>query len=190
MQKEQEWNNQAVSLHLNVGIPDFSLGTLKENMMNTLVVYDSQFGNTEQVARVIAGTLRAFGQAQAVRVDPAHPIELQGVDLLVVGGPTQSWGVTSGIRTFLEKIPPTQLHQMSVACFDTRLRQPRWLSGSAAGVMAKNLQKMGVAPRVLAESFLVSGKEGPLIDGELDRAAAWANALPAQLQRDEILHPA
>jgi hypothetical protein len=56
--------------------------------------------------------------------------------------------------------------------------------------MAKNLQKMGVAPRVLAESFLVSGKEGPLIDGELDRAAAWANALPAQLQRDEVLHPA
>ena len=58
--------------------------------MNALVVYESQFGNTEKVAMAVAGALRAFGQAQAVRVDPAHPIELQGVDMLVVGGPTQS----------------------------------------------------------------------------------------------------
>lgn len=158
--------------------------------MNTLVVYESQFGNTEQVALAIAGALRAFGQAQAVRVDPARPIELQGVDMLVVGGPTQSWGVTSGIQSFLATIPPKQLRSLSVACFDTRLRQPRLLTGSAAGVMAKILQKMGVSPLVPAESFLVSGKEGPLISGELDRAAAWANALPAQLQRVDVLQPA
>lgn len=144
--------------------------------MNALVVYDSQFGNTEKVAQVVAGALRAYGQAQAVRVDPTHPIELQGVDLLVVGGPTQSWGVTAGIRAFLERIPPTQLRSMSVACFDTRMRQHRWLTGSAAGVMAKTLQKMGVSPLVPAESFLVSGQQGPLIGGELDRAAAWAQA--------------
>ena len=145
--------------------------------MNALVVYESQFGNTEKVALAIAGALRAFGQAQAVRVDPAHPIELQGVDMLVVGGPTQSWGATSGIRAFLATIPPKQLRSLAVACFDTRYRQPRWLTGSAAGVMAKNLQKMGVSPLVPAESFLVSGKEGPLISGELDRAAAWARTL-------------
>lgn len=158
--------------------------------MNALVVYESQFGNTEQVALAITDSLRAFGQAQAVRFDPTHPIDLQGVDLLVVGGPTQSYGVTSGIRSFLEKIPLTQLHQLSVACFDTRLRQSRWLTGSAAGAMAKILQKLGVAPRVPAESFLVSGKEGPLLDGELDRAAAWAKVLSAQLQPSEVLQPA
>lgn len=157
--------------------------------MNALVVYESQFGNTEKIALAIADALRAFGQARAVRVDPTHPIDLQGVDMLVVGGPTQSWGVTSGIRSFLEKLPLTQLRQLSIACFDTRLRQPRWLSGSAAGVMAKNLQKMGVAPRVPAESFLVSGKEGPLLEGELDRAAVWASALPARLERGEVLQP-
>ena len=97
--------------------------------------------------------------------------------MLVVGGPTQSWGVTSGIRAFLATIPPKQLRSLAVACFDTRYRQPRWLTGSAAGVMAKNLQKMGVSALVPAESFLVSGKEGPLISGELDRAAAWAQTL-------------
>lgn len=155
--------------------------------MNALVVYESQFGNTEKVAQAIAGALRVFGQARAVRVDPTHSIDLQGVDLLVVGGPTQSWGVTSGIRAFLEKIPPTELRRMSVACFDTRLRQPRLLTGSAAGVMAKILQKMGVVSRVPAESFLVSGKEGPLLDGELERAVGWAKTLPVQLQREKMV---
>ena len=52
--------------------------------MNTLVVYDSQFGNTERIAQAIAGTLRSFGQAQAVRVDPTHPGEFQGVDMLIL----------------------------------------------------------------------------------------------------------
>ncbi len=41
--------------------------------MNTLVIYDSQYGNTERIARAIADTLCAFGQAQVARVDPAHP---------------------------------------------------------------------------------------------------------------------
>lgn len=158
--------------------------------MNALVVYESQFGNTEKIALAIAGALRAFGQSRAVRFDPTHPIGLQDVDLLIVGGPTQSYGVTSGIRSFLEKVPLTQLRQLSVACFDTRLRQSRWLTGSATGAMAKILHKMGVALCVPAESFLVSGKEGPLLDGELDRAIAWASALPAQLQRAELLQAA
>lgn len=158
--------------------------------MNALVVYESQFGNTEKVALAIAGAMRAFGQAQAVRVDPGHPIEWQGVDMLLVGGPTQARGATPGIRAFLEKIPPEQLRRLSVACFDTRLRGPLWINGSAAGVLAKNLQRMGVSPLAPAESFLVNGKAGPLVSGELDRAAAWANALAAQLQHHEMLLPA
>ena len=145
--------------------------------MNALVVYESQFGNTEKVAIAVAGALRAFGQAQAVPVDPGHTVDLQGVDTLVVGGPTQNRGATSGIRSFLAAIPPTQLRSLRVACFDTRLRQPVWLVGSAAGVMAKSLQKMGVSPVVPAESFIVSGQKGPLVSGELERAAAWAQTL-------------
>lgn len=38
--------------------------------MNTFIVYDSQFGNTERIAQAIADTLRAFGQAQAVLIQP------------------------------------------------------------------------------------------------------------------------
>ncbi len=145
--------------------------------MNTLVVYESQFGNTEKVAVAIAGALRAFGQAHAVRVDSAHPGGLQGVDMLVVGGPTQNRGATSGIQSFVAAIARERPRNLRVACFDTRLPQPGWLVGSAAGAIAKNLQKMGVSPLVPPESFIVSGQKGPLRNGELERAAGWAQAL-------------
>ncbi len=145
--------------------------------MNALVVYESQFGNTEKVAVAVAGALRALGQAQAVHVARANPTGLQDVDLLVVGGPTQNRGATSGIQSFIAAIPPKQLHGMRVAVFDTRYRQPTWLVGSAAGAMAKALQRMSVSPVVPTESFIVTGQKGPLVSGELERAAAWAEAL-------------
>ena len=64
-----------------------------------------------------------------------------------------------------------------VACFDTRFHQPRWLTGSAARVMAKQLSKMGFLLLGPSESFFVKGSEGPLEDGELERAEIWALAL-------------
>jgi hypothetical protein len=70
--------------------------------MNALVVYDSQYGNTKRIAQTIADTLREFGQVQVVLVNPAHPVELRGMDLLVVGCPTQGWRPTSAIQSFLE----------------------------------------------------------------------------------------
>lgn len=145
--------------------------------MQALVVYDSQFGNTEKIALAIASALREFGQVQAVHADPAHPAELAGVDLLVVGGPTQNMKATAGIRAFVDKLSPAQLSALSVACFDTRYRQPQMFTGSAADALAKSLSKIGVSPLVPAESFFVSRKAGPLVEGELDRAAAWARSL-------------
>ncbi len=146
--------------------------------MNTLVVYDSQYGNTERIAQTIAGTLRAFGQAQAVRVDPAHPVSFQGVDLLIVGSPTQGFRPTPAIQSLLGNVSSQRFRGLAVACFDTRFRGPLWKS-SAAPRMAKQLRSMGVEPIVPPESFFVKAmkKEGPLLAGEVERAATWARML-------------
>ncbi len=159
--------------------------------VNALVVYDSQFGNTEKVALAVAGALRAFGRAQAVRVEPGKPVDLQGVDLLVLGGPTQSWGMTTGLRSFLEKATPQQLRGPAVACFDTRFQRARWLTGSAAGALAKQLQKAGISLLLPPVSFFVTGQQGPLTGGELERAASWGQSLAravatAQTQRGGV----
>src|SRR5215207_4560921 len=95
-----------------------------EEMMNALIVYDSQYGNTEHIAQAIADTLRAFGEVRAIRLDPGQPVELQGVDMLIVGCPTQGWRPTPVIQAFLEEVSPEQLRSLTVACFDTHFRLP------------------------------------------------------------------
>ena len=136
------------------------------------VIYDSKFGNTERIARTIA---EAFGpDARIGVVGDAAQIET-GVSLLVVGGPTQAHGTSPAMTEFLARLP--SLNGVAVAAFDTRLTWPRLLSGAASDRIAKALTKRGghlVAP---PESFLVSGGEGPLVEGELDRALAWAKGL-------------
>jgi flavodoxin len=156
--------------------------------MNTFIVYDSQFGNTERIAQAIADTLRASGQAQVVRVDPAHPVEFQGVDLLILGCPTQGFRPTPAMQSFLGTVPFQSLSGLAVACFDTRFRGRLW-KNSAAPRMDRQLRAMGVEPLVPPESFFVKAmkKEGPLLAGEVERAASWARML---FNKVEALHPA
>lgn len=176
--------------------------------MKTVVVYDSLFGNTERVAQAIADALRAFGQVEAIRVEPAqadelkrqellrqnhatdvrlepaHQVSLEGVDLLIVGGPTQAFRATPTMQSFLENVSRASLSGMAVACFDTRVRGP---FGSAAKTMAKKLQKMGVSLLLPPESFFVEGTKGPMRSGEVERAASWAKTL---FNKVEAAHPA
>lgn len=150
--------------------------------MNALIVYDSQFGNTERIAQCITSTLREFGQARSARVGQIHPSELQAMDMLILGCPTQGMRQTPAMQSFIAHIPRELLKGLSVACFDTRFRGGFWML-SAAPSMAKQLLMMGVELVVPPESFFVKAmkKEGPLLDGEMERAAGWAQKLSAKI---------
>ncbi len=148
--------------------------------MNALVIYDSQYGNTERIAESIAEALRAFGRARTARASVAPLVELQEVDTLFLGCPTQGWRPTQAMRNFLENTPVEQLRGRSIACFDTRFHRPRWLTGSAAAVMVKKLRQAGAPPFAPPESFFVVATEGPLEPGELERASEWARARAEQ----------
>ncbi len=146
--------------------------------MNALIVYDSQFGNTERIAQCINSALSEFGHARAVRVDHVYFEELQGMDMLILGCPTQGMRQTPAMQSFIAHIPRELLNGLCVACFDTRYRGGFWML-SAAPAMAKQLRMMGVELVVPPESFFVKSmkKEGPLLDGEMERAASWATKL-------------
>jgi flavodoxin I len=65
-----------------------------------------------------------------------------------------------------------------VAGFDTRMTN--WfirLFGTAAPKIGKALEGKGGTPAGAPEGFYVTGGEGPLRDGELERAAMWARGL-------------
>jgi len=62
------------------------------------------------------------------------------------------------------------------AAFDTRGDARVALTGSAARGIARRLRRQGLDV-VDSQSFLVADSEGPLEDGELDRARAWGEQL-------------
>lgn len=141
--------------------------------MKTVVIYDSQFGNTRQIAEVIALRLEEEGAVHLMNVDAAM-LDLHEIDLLVVGGPTQMHGVSPAMRAWLDQVPPGALREIPVAAFGTRVPGLELLTGSAAHGIAKQLTKKGGHLLLPPEEFIVTGKEGPLAEGELERAAAWA----------------
>jgi hypothetical protein len=71
---------------------------------------------------------------------------------------------------------------IKAAAFDTRLRWPKWLSGSAGSGIVKALERAGAGVFAPEVSFYVSGNLPVLEPGELERAAAWAASLAARLE--------
>ena len=165
--------------------------------MRALVVYESMWGNTEQVARAIGRGLGTSGPVEVLDVSGAPPQQLTGLDLLVVGGPTHAFSLSRestrkdavtkgapsgheqrGVREWLDGLPAGDL---AVATFDTRVAKARHLPGSAARKAGKKVRRHHLGRVVDTESFWVDDLAGPLLDGELDRARAWGRELAASL---------
>jgi len=157
--------------------------------MKALVVYDSIFGNTEQIARAIGGALGSPQEVETLPVGRAKPQYLVGAGLLVVGSPTRGFRPTPAISNFLKSIPRGGLKGVKVAAFDTgiatgdikasALRLIIKLAGYASKPIAGRLRQKGGTLVLPPESFWVKGSEGPLKEGELERAGGWAKQIIA-----------
>jgi flavodoxin len=140
--------------------------------MKSLVIYASTSGNTQRIAETIADALRARGGVELMSADDA-PTVLPAADLVLIGGPTERHTLTEPMVRFLDRLAPESFQGIAIAAFDTRLRWPRLLSGSAADEIAKRLRAAGARLIARPESFIVSMKP-ELEPGEIDRAAVWA----------------
>lgn len=150
--------------------------------MNILIIYDSVFGNTSDIAEAIAETLREHYHVQTTAMGEADRFDLKTMDLLIVGCPTQRHSLTSGIRAFLDNIERGRLDGIMAAAFDTRYRMSVWISGSAAWSIGRHLQRSGASLVLPPESFFVTGRQGPLEEGERERAEQWAKLLLERLE--------
>ena len=156
--------------------------------MKAMVVYDSAYGNTERIAQAIGDALGSQADVQVARAGDIKPEQLAGVGLLIVGSPTQKFSPTGATTGFLKGIPKNGLQGTKVAAFDTRftvseIAKVRVLAffvrifGYAAEPIADRLEKKGGDLAVPPEAFYVSDTEGPLLEGELERAADWAKEI-------------
>jgi hypothetical protein len=179
--------------------------------VRVLVVVESMFGNTFLVgASVVEGLLDVHPSVKAdvVRVVEVQADDVAGVDLLVVGAPTHWRGIPSQ-RTqhqYLNEVDPaagvtrigTPIDPSAAglrmrdwlgilpnvksgrgAAFDTRLARP--FAGGAAPRLGRRLTRLGYTLTSEPAGFVVTGMEGPLRPGELDRARAWGYRLLAPL---------
>ena len=156
--------------------------------MNSLVIYASRTGNTRRVAEAIADGLRSRGSVQVLATDVAPVSMPERTDLVVIGGPTEAHGMTPPMVDLLDRLEAGGLQGIAVAAFDTRLRWPLLLSGSAAARIASRLSHAGAGVIAPAESFFVT-RQPILEDGELERAAGWGASLAATVEAESRPEP-
>lgn len=155
--------------------------------MKVAIIVESLWGNTRAVAEAVAEGLREA--APDARVTVAGPDDsgaiAEDVTVLLLGGPTHAFGMSRegtrsdagrrgageaparGVREWIATAEPRA--GVRVITFDTRVKG---FPGSASGSAARALRKRGWDAED-GESFFVGGYEGPLGEGELERARAW-----------------
>ncbi len=169
-----------------------------------MVVYESMFGATRQVAEALAGGMSPAATVRLVNVNDAGGT-FPAADLVLVGGPTHVHGMSRpetrheavawtqdparhlslepgapgiGIREWLDGLTGPVGRFLA---FDTRADTSRLLSGSAATHIQKRLRRAGGEPVAEPESFLVH--DNGLDPGELARAEALGGILVALTSR-------
>ena len=167
--------------------------------MYALVVFESMFGNTQRIAKAVAQGLASRMDVRVTEVGEAPGVIGGDVAMLVVGGPTHAFGMSrkgtresaaqqaadkslvspgAGIREWLATVRATHPKVTVAAAFDTRVARPR-MPGSAARAAHRRLGKLHF--RVMApRSFYVMGGQGPLVDGEVERARHWGEQLASR----------
>jgi len=175
--------------------------------MSTLIVYESLFGNTREIAEAIAEGARTAdpgAEVGCVAVADLDADQVASARLLVVGGPTHMHGMSSGVSRrggiknerntgHEDRIEPAAegpgvrdwLRDLAHAptgargaAFDTRVDM-RFAGGAAPGI-AKRLRRHGYELVAEPEGFVVEDTTGPLHDGELQRAREWGASLVRQ----------
>jgi hypothetical protein len=172
--------------------------------MRAVVVYESMYGNTHQVAEAVGAGLGSACEVSVVPVAEVSPAILDGADLVVVGGPTHIHGMSraSTRKAAVEAagkpaspltVEPSALgpglrdwfgslgqYSARAAAFDTRFDGPAAFTGRASKGVAHALRAHGFDLIAGPESFLVT-KQDRLEPQEADRAREWGAALAAAI---------
>ena len=170
--------------------------------MRAVVVYESMYGNTHQVADAIGAGLKSAFDVSVVPVSEVSAAVLADADLVVVGGPTHAHGMSRastrkaaveaadkpvgglkvepdaagpGLREWFDSLGH---YEVKAAAFDTKMHGPAALTGRASRGVTRLLRAHGFDVVAEPESFLVT-KQDRLDPEETTRARDWGTKLAA-----------
>jgi len=168
--------------------------------VRSLVIYESEYGNTHLIANAIAEGLRSRGEVVVVPVAEADAAIVSGADLIIVGGPTHAHGMSRtstrrdairaaekpgtalvldanaagrGLREWFASLDRVATN---AAAFDTRIDLPATLTGGASKGIARKLRRHGATLISEPQSFFVT-KFSRLSPNEEMRARDWGAQL-------------
>jgi len=152
--------------------------------MKGIVIYDTSYGNTKKIAETIEETLKESG----LKVDLFHVKDIKELrgdyDFLVLGSPTKMTTMSWTVRRFIgKKIKGEEWANKPFAAFDTEGESViRKGGGSAAEKIAGKLKGKGLKQIQPVFKAAVLGIKGPLKDGEIEKAKAYAGKLASELK--------
>jgi flavorubredoxin len=133
---------------------------------HAVVIFDSKFGNTGQVAKSLAGGLQKAGlDVNCLNMRDVKVESLVEYDLIAVGAPTQAFTATKPMKDFLKRLENIEaLKGKRGFAFDTKFASR--LSGSASKSIEGQLSKLGMEMVRPRQSAIVKKTEGPLEESE------------------------
>jgi hypothetical protein len=174
--------------------------------MRTVIIYETLYGNTREVAEELARVGREHGEVLLVPAEEAGRELTDDADLLLIGGPTHlhglSWKATRqvgvsmterrpgidapgpGLRDWFHRVG--RVDGTPAAAFDTRTDGPEFLTGRASLGISRRLRHHGFVEVAAPKSFVVDA-DNVLLDGEVERAGRWALSVLESLLAD-VLH--
>jgi flavodoxin len=150
-------------------------------MKKAIVVYDTKFGNTEKIAKVLAEGMKGQGvEVDCVKVGEVQINKLKDYDLLVIGGPTQWFGISKPMKDFLDKLESAEISGKKAFAFDTKF-PPRY-AGSAGKGVEKRLKKLQMSIVRPYASAIIKGIKGPLEEGAEETFKEIAGEIAKSIQ--------
>ena len=153
--------------------------------MKALIIYDTQYGNTEKIARAIGNGFE--GDIKVMKVGDVNPDDITWAKTVIIGSPTQGGRPTKAVQAFLEKLGSDAFTGKRLAAFDTRAKSfITKLFGYAAPRIESSLKGKGGNITAQPQGFFVVSTKGPLVDGEEARATTWAKAIAAGVPTSQM----
>ena len=139
-------------------------------MVRAIIIYESKYGNTRQVAEQIAEGMRQI-RGTEVTLAEVEQVDLNAVvnfDAILIGSPNHMGRPTRGIRRSIDNLDKLKLDNKKVAVFDTYLSKD-----FEKAVKKMEKQIVDKAPGLILAapglSIRVEGMKGPITEGELPK---------------------
>ncbi len=153
--------------------------------MKALIIYDTQYGNTEKIAKAIGAGFE--GDIKVMKVGDVKPDDIAWSRIVIIGSPTQGGRQTAAIKNFVENLPSDTFTGKRLAAFDTRMKS-FWVKmfGWASDKIEASLKGKGGNITAQPQGFFVKSAKGPILEGEEARATTWAKAIAAGVPTSQM----